>query len=308
MKIEIIDIHIRRTWAVWIPGYGPLGDLTDQLQVRPLPFANGHISISDRLSVPLSPMIGCIGMAPATGTASTLEPAYHFGGNLDVRELCVGATLLLPVQTSGAWLSVGDLHAAMGTGEPAHISLEAAGEATVRVNVEKNLPLPAPRIVLEDRTLCLSVLNEQGTIEQAAQLATRYAYDFLISEFSLTPFEAYAYISANVELRRSRIRDRDRGRSPSSDPLQTLTTNLLCHCLIVFDQAVLLLSGDDINGINCEVTDATPKTGPPSDPTGPVIPIARVVGPPEALVIGQQKDKRPERPAIRFLSVTGAVR
>ena len=201
LKIEIIDIHIRRTWAVWIPGYGPLGDLTDQLQVRPLPFANGHISISDRLSVPLSPMIGCIGMAPATGTASTLEPAYHFGGNLDVRELCVGATLLLPVQTSGAWLSVGDLHAAMGTGEPAHISLEAAGEATVRVNVEKNLPLPAPRIVLEDRTLCLSVLNEQGTIEQAAQLATRYAYDFLISEFSLTPFEAYAYISANVELR-----------------------------------------------------------------------------------------------------------
>ena len=201
LRIEIVHIHIRRAWAVWIPGYGPLGDLTDELQVRPLPFANGQIAISDRLNVALSPMIGCIGLAPAAGTASTLEPAYPFGGNLDLRELCVGATLLLPVQTSGAWLSIGDLHAAMGAGEPAHISLEASGEATVRVTVEKNLPLIAPRIVLEDRTLCLSVLDEQGTIEKAAQLATRHAYEFLISEFSLTPFEAYAYVSANVELR-----------------------------------------------------------------------------------------------------------
>ncbi len=201
LKIEIVDIQIRRAWAVWIPGYGPLGDLTEQLVVRPLPFANGEIAISDRLSVPLSPMIGCIGLAPETGTASTLEPAYHFGGNLDLRELSVGTTLLLPVQTSGAWLSMGDLHAAMGTGEPAHISLEAAGEATVRVTVEKNLQLSAPRIVLEDRTLCLSVLNEQGTIEQASHLATRQAYDLLVTEFSLTPFEAYAYVSANVELR-----------------------------------------------------------------------------------------------------------
>ena len=201
LKIEIIDIHIRRAWAVWIPGYGPLGDLTDELQIRPLPFANGQIAISERLNVPLSPMIGCIGLAPATGSASTLEPAYPFGGNFDLRELSVGATLFLPVQTSGAWLSIGDLHAAMGAGEAAHISLEAAGEATVRVTAEKNLRLLAPRIVLEDRTLCLSVLDQQGTIEQAAQLVTRQAFDFLVTEFSLTPFEAYAYVSANVELR-----------------------------------------------------------------------------------------------------------
>ena len=201
LKIEIVDIHIRRAWAVWIPGYGPLGELTDQLHVRPFSFSNGQITISERLQVPLSPMIGCIGLAPATGTASTLEPAYPFGGNLDLRELSVGATLFLPVQTSGAWLSIGDLHAAMGTGEPAHISLEAAGEATVRVTVEKNLRLLDPRIVLEDKTLCLSVLNEQGTIEQAAQLATRQAFDLLVNEFLLTPFEAYAYVSAKVELR-----------------------------------------------------------------------------------------------------------
>ena len=44
-----------------------------------------------------------------------------------------------------------------------------------------------------------------------------------------------------------------------------------------------------INGINCGAPDVTPKTERPSDPMGPVIPIARVVGPPDDLVIGQQK-------------------
>ena len=44
-----------------------------------------------------------------------------------------------------------------------------------------------------------------------------------------------------------------------------------------------------INGINCGAPDAIPKTDRPSGPTWPAIPIARVVGPPEALVIDQHK-------------------
>ena len=46
-----------------------------------------------------------------------------------------------------------------------------------------------------------------------------------------------------------------------------------------------------VNGINRETPGAIPKTGRPSGPSGPVIPRAMVVGPPEALVIGQQKWK-----------------
>ena len=110
-------------------------------------------------------------------------------------------TLLLPVQTSQAWLSVGDLHAAMGAGEPAHISLEAAGTATLRISVEKECHLKMPRIRFADRTLCLSVLDLEGTIEQASELATRQAFQMLTDEFALTPFEAYAFLSARVELR-----------------------------------------------------------------------------------------------------------
>ena len=201
LRIEILDLQIHRAWAVWIPGYGPLGDLTSHVDVQPVPLIDGSLVISDRLRIPLAPMIGCIGLAPAHGTASTLEPAHPFGGNLDLRELSPGATLILPVQTSSAWLSIGDLHAAMGAGEPAHLSLEAAGAATVRISIDKQTCLDMPRIEFADRILCVTVLDLNETLEQAVVRATRQAYELLTREFSLTPIEAYAYLSGCVELR-----------------------------------------------------------------------------------------------------------
>lgn len=201
LQIEILDIQIRRAWSVWIPEYGPLGDLTDHVIVHPLTMINERLVLSDRLQVRLSPMIGCIGLAPTEGCVSTLEPAYPFGGNLDLRELSPGAILFLPVQTALAWLSVGDLHAAMGMGEPAHLSLEASGTATLKVSVKKQTGLEMPKIRLADRTLCVAVLDLHGTIEQAAVLATRQAFQLLCEDFLLSPTEAYTYLCARVELR-----------------------------------------------------------------------------------------------------------
>lgn len=201
LRIEILDIQIQRAWSVWIPDFGPIGDQTNRVQVQPVPIVDGRLALSPRLQVPLAPMIGCIGLAPATGTASTLEPAYPFGGNLDLRELSVGATLFLPVQTPLAWLALGDLHAAMGAGEAAHLSIEAAGTATVRIGLEKATRRTTPRIRLANRTLCISVLGLEETIEQASVQATRMAFELLVQDFSLTPFEAYSYVSAVVELR-----------------------------------------------------------------------------------------------------------
>ena len=64
---------------------------------------------------------------------------------MDLRELS-RARHWLPVQVPGGLLSLGDLHAAMGQGEPTHVSLEAAGSATVRISVEKNRTCPYPRL------------------------------------------------------------------------------------------------------------------------------------------------------------------
>ena len=204
LRIEILEITIARAWAAWLPGFGTLGGRTSAIQVKPLRIDQGGIHLSSRCRVPLDPMIGCIGLAPAQGQASTLKPTYPFGGNMDLRELSAGATLWLPVQTPRAMLSLGDLHAAMGEGEPAHVSLEAAGTATVRVHVEKGRALSSPRLRVGSDTIVVGMderTRANGGIAAAYQRAIDHAFDYLTVECGMEPFTAYAFISARVSTR-----------------------------------------------------------------------------------------------------------
>jgi amidase len=197
LRIEILDVAVERAWAAWLPDFGGLGARTQELQVRSVPLVDREAHITEALTVPVEPMIGCIGVAPAEGTGSTLQPASVWGGNMDLRELSPGATLFLPVQVSGALLSVGDLHAAMGTAEPTHVSLEAAGKATLRIALERGMRLPSPRLRVGKSTMCLGL---GATFDEAQQSAIDQAYELLIA-LGLQPFGAYAYTSARVSLR-----------------------------------------------------------------------------------------------------------
>src|SRR5262249_45432499 len=121
--------------------------------------------------------------------------------NMDLREFSPGASLFLPIQAPGALLSLGDLHAAMGTGEPTLVSLEASGEATVRIHLEKGLQLSTPRLRVDNSTICVAPLDERGSWSEAYQLALEQAYHLLVEEHHLTPFEAYMYTCARVGMR-----------------------------------------------------------------------------------------------------------
>lgn len=197
LAIDILAITVSRAWSVWLPEYGGLGSRTAEIRVREIPLENGVAQIADQLTVPLEPMIGCIGVAPAAGEGSTLEPAYPWGGNMDLRELEPGATLYLPVQVPGALLALGDLHAAMGTAEPTWVGLEAAGQATLRIGLQKGLSLPFPRIRLDGATACLGL---GATLEEAHQAALDHAFDLLLAD-GLDAFDAYAFASARLEMR-----------------------------------------------------------------------------------------------------------
>jgi amidase len=198
LKVEILDIQVRRAWSVWLPNFGGLGAKTKAMQVRQIPLRDGRAYIADHLSVPIRPMIGCIGVAPAEGKGSTFMPAYPFGGNMDLREMEAGATLYLPVQVAGARLSLGDLHAAMGTAEPTWVSLEAAGSATLRISIEPKMSLNFPRLHIGGSTYCLGMAD---TLEKAHQVALDEAFDLLVNDWGLDPFDAYAYASASVDMR-----------------------------------------------------------------------------------------------------------
>jgi amidase len=198
IKVEVLDVQVRRAWSVRLPGFGGLGARTQEMHVKEIPLKDGRAYINDRLSVPIRTMIGCIGLAPAEGKGSTFMPAYPFGGNMDLREMEPGTIVYLPVQVPGGLLAMGDLHAAMGVAEPTWVSLEAAGSATLRISIEKGMRLHYPRLRVGNSTYCLGMAE---TLEKAHQIALDAAYDLLINERGLAPFDAYAYASACVDMR-----------------------------------------------------------------------------------------------------------
>jgi amidase len=198
LRIEIIAVEPTRAWAAWMPGFGPLGARTRRVHVEEVPIEGAWLRLDGDLAVPLDPMIGCIGVAPAEGTASTVRPVYRTGGNLDLREMSPGATLWLPVQIEGALLSLGDLHAAMGSAEPTFVSVEASGSATVRIDLERNRALSSPRLRVNTETICVGMGE---THEEAKRDAIDQAFALLTDDFGLEPFTAYAYASARVGLR-----------------------------------------------------------------------------------------------------------
>lgn len=198
LQVEILDVQVTRAWTVWLPDFGGLGKQTKDLRVKQTPLKGGRAYITDTLSVPIQTMIGCIGVAPAQGKGSTFMPAYPFGGNMDLREMSPGTTLYLPVQVSGGNLSMGDLHAAMGVAEPTWVSLEAAGSATLRISVEKKMKLDYPRLRIGGSTYCVGMGE---TLEKAHQVALDQAFDLLVVDKKLDPFDAYAYVSACVDMR-----------------------------------------------------------------------------------------------------------
>jgi amidase len=197
LRIEVLDVQVRRAWSVWLPGFGGLGHRSDVQRTMQTPLADGHAQVGSH-RVPLRPMIGCIGTAPAEGAGSTFEPAYPFGGNMDLREMEPGTTVYLPVNVPGGMLSMGDLHAAMGTAEPTWVSLEAAGQATLRIGVERAMALRFPRLRRGGETFFLGIAEG---FDEAHALALDQAYDHLVRERGIDPFEAYALISARCDMR-----------------------------------------------------------------------------------------------------------
>jgi amidase len=198
LVVEVLDVEIHRSWSVWMPDFGCFGKQTTTVQAHQIPLDGGVARISDRIVVPIEPMIGCLAVAPKEGKGSTFMPAYHFGGNMDLRELSPGMTCRLPVEVEGGLVSAGDLHAAMGTGEPTWVSLESAGAATLRISLEKGANLPTPRLRKGNLTYCLGLGD---TLELAHQAAADQAWELLVRDFGLAPFEAYAYASAKLEMR-----------------------------------------------------------------------------------------------------------
>jgi acetamidase/formamidase len=141
----------------------------------------------EHLVLPLEPMIGCFGVAPAGGQAFSTATSAENGGNMDYRGFCPGATVRFPVAVPGALFFHGDCHATQGDGEIVGTGIETCFEVEVRLTVEKGMKLVWPRGENDDDIF--SVGNARP-LDQALQHATTDMFNWLTGAYGLSPTAA----------------------------------------------------------------------------------------------------------------------
>ena len=254
-------------YTAQVPGFGFLRDVFTEPHIVRWRIADGWATSDDLpgVRIPGAPFMGVIGVAPSAelrailtareaacasrggaalgpdptaavptdpaiaSTALRTIPPREIGGNLDVKQLTAGTTLLIPVYATGALFSVGDAHFAQGDGEVCGTAVEMAGTFVGELHLRKgeatrrgikSIQYSREDYVLDPRfqaprrfyaTTGLSVRDDGTQESEDATLAARNAMlamvDYLVEERKYTRAQAYAICSVAVDLKISAIVD-----------------------------------------------------------------------------------------------------
>lgn len=200
-EIELADAGV----ACVFEGLGPLSDSAAYPGCRG-PFTKVVSQGTDGLarygdwSWRLAPHVGTIGVASVTPIAAGADTNYGqgaFGGNLDVRDVAPGNTVLLPVAVEGALLALGDVHGCMADGELFGTGVESRAAVTLSCEVRSG-SLPFPRI---ETPTHIVQLNSARPIEYAIDEAFRWMLAWLVEDFDFSPRDAYVLLGIHPEVR-----------------------------------------------------------------------------------------------------------
>ncbi len=211
LEVKVLEVaHHGWAWTSVIPGLG----LLDERFTDPYLFQwvlEGEFSHSLAPAVvPLRPFCGVMGVAPAERGEFRTRPPGVFGGNLDVRELCAGSTLYLPVLNEGALFSCGDAHGAQGDGEVCINGMEMPASVALQFRLHKGASLDGPMVESAGRDAGAQwVVVESGEDAfKTAQAATSRMVDLLASRWGFEPVQAYVLCSVAMDLRLSQVVNR----------------------------------------------------------------------------------------------------
>ncbi|WP_329459636.1 acetamidase/formamidase family protein [Streptomyces sp. NBC_01497] len=144
------------------------------------------------IDLPMDPMHGTVGVAPANlEVRSALVPDAH-GGNMDTPEMRAGVTCYLGVNVEGALLSLGDGHARQGEGETCGVAVECAMNTVVVVELLKGVSTPWPRI--ESDTHIMST-GSARPLEDAFRISQLDLVQWLARDYGLSELDAYQLVS-----------------------------------------------------------------------------------------------------------------
>jgi amidase len=137
----------------------------------------------DGIELPLHPMLGCVGVAPARKEAISTATPGSFGGNMDYAGLNAGVKLMLPVSEPGALLFIGDGHARMGEGEVVGSGLETSMDVEFTVDLLKKKTIGWPRL---ENDAYIMVLGSARPLLEAFQHATSELQRWLQADYVMT--------------------------------------------------------------------------------------------------------------------------
>lgn len=213
LAIHVIDLTPARSWgaSAAIPFFGGMTstDRTALLQ-QALPEATwiyevdsqaGTVGFQSRfgdfeVALPLAPMLGTVGVAPAGGEVRSSLVPERFGGNMDTPEMRAGTTAYLGVNVEGALFSIGDGHYRQGEGEACGTAVEGAMNSTIMVELIKGKAPLWPRLETDDHWM---VVGSSRPMEDSWRIAQLEMIRWFGELFDLHEMDAYQLLSQVTE-------------------------------------------------------------------------------------------------------------
>ena len=198
LKVHIDNIELdAQTSSCTGKDEGVCGDRFSDWATHFCKVEDGKVVWDERLSIPLAPMIGVIGVAPEGEPVNCGTPGKH-GGNMDNTAIAAGATLYFPVAVDGALLGCGDMHAVMGDGEVSVSGAEVAGYATVTLTALPELSVPNPLI---ENDTHFGIIVSAESLDKAAELAVQQMVDLLASRTNESEADLVMLLSLVADVR-----------------------------------------------------------------------------------------------------------
>ena len=221
LALHFVSVEPARDWAASaaIPFFGGLTstDRTATLQ-DPLPDTTWiyHVDSAKRtvgfqaqhsdlhVELPLAPMLGTVGVAPAGNEVRSSLVPERFGGNMDSPQMRAGATCFLGVNVEGALFSIGDGHYRQGEGEACGTAVEGAMNTTLIVELIKGAAPAWPRLEDDDHWMAI---GSSRPLEDAWRIAQVELVRWFGELYRLHPMDAYQLLSQIVEVPVSNVVD-----------------------------------------------------------------------------------------------------
>ncbi len=203
LKVEVLNIDLFAGEGIIpaMPHKGAYGDRIQEPSYKVIHYDNRYCYLTDKVKIPLRPMIGKIGTSPADREVSCSTPGPH-GGNMDIPDITTGAFVYFPVFIEGALFAAGDVHAAMGDGESQGSGVETEALLTLRCDVATDIKITHPVVVNNDYII---TTGEGKNLEEAYHVALDDMAQLIMDNLHLNFIEATTLVGIAADIKINQI-------------------------------------------------------------------------------------------------------